>query len=361
MKKIGSIILATALLLCFSGCGLWMNGSYRSEIPHREDSNAGTHLSTEVSSYSQLCDTLLQMISNGTQSEVIYFVNMDSNQMKFHMPRAIEEVTQKTPLGAYAVESINFESGKNTGKNAVEVSISYIHGRSEILRIRKAESADDVYKIIDSALNNCDVSATIYVNDYEAFDATQYVQDYVDLHPDICMEMPQVTATVYPENGKDRIVEVLFSYNTSRETLRQMQQTVEPIFDSAELYVRGDGDLAEKYYQLYSFLIERYDYSFETSITPSYHLLRHGVGDSKAFATVYARMCVRAGLECAVISGAKAGESSFWNAIILDDQTLYVDLLACNASGHFQTKTKEQMTGYVWDYDIDLSASEENQ
>lgn len=358
MKKIGVTILAIALLLCFSGCGLWMNGSYRSETPHREGSNTGTHINAEVSDYKQLCDKLLQMISNGTQSELIYFVNMDANQIKFNMPRAIEEITKKAPLGAYAVESITFESGKNTGKNAVEVSISYIHGRSEILRIRKAESVNDVYKIIDSALNNCEASVTIYVNDYEAFDAIQYVQDYVDLHPDICMEMPQVTATVYPENGKDRIVEVLFSYDTSREVLRQMQQTVDPVFDSAELYVRGDGDLLEKYYQLYSFLIERYDYTFETSITPSYHLLRHGVGDSKAFATVYARMCVRAGLECAVISGAKAGEGSFWNAIIIDDQILYVDLLACNASGRFQTKTKEQMSGYVWDYDMDLTSPE---
>ena len=44
--------------------------------------------------------------------------------------------------------------------------------------------------------------------------------------------------------------------------------------------------------------MERYDYRIETSITPAYSLLRHGVGDSRAFAVVYAAMCQQAGLEC---------------------------------------------------------------
>ena len=72
---------------------------------------------------------------------------------------------------------------------------------------------------------------------------------------------------------------------------------MKPVFESAVLYVSGDGAEKQKFSQLYAFLMERFDYKVETSITPAYSLLRHGVGDSRAFATVYAAMCRLAGLE----------------------------------------------------------------
>ena len=50
------------------------------------------------------------------------------------------------------------------------------------------------------------------------------------------------------------------------------------------LYVSGEGEDFQKFSQLDGFLMERFDYKFETSITPAYSLLHHGVGDSRAFA-----------------------------------------------------------------------------
>ena len=113
------------------------------------------------------------------------------------------------------------------------------------------------------------------------------------------MEIPQVTAAVYPDRGEERIIEITFTYQTSRQALRSMQNTVGPIFTSAELYVSDDSELEEKYSQLYSFLMQRFDeYKIQTSITPAYSLLRHGVGDCEAFTNVYTAMCRRAGLDC---------------------------------------------------------------
>ena len=164
------------------------------------------------------------------------------------------------------------------------------------------------------------------------------------------MEIPQVSVNIYPDSGEERVMEISFTYVNGRDSLRNMQSIVAPIFSAAELYVQGSEDNSQKYEQLYSFLMERFDYTIETSITPTYSLLRYGVGDSKAFALVYSAMCQNASLECRVISGTRNGEAYYWNQINYDGTEYHVDLLACNDLGEFAVMNPSEMPGYVWDY-----------
>ena len=162
--------------------------------------------------------------------------------------------------------------------------------------------------------------------------------------------MPDVSVGIYPENGTRRVVELKFTYQTSRDALRSMQGQVRPIFDAAVLYVSGDGEDREKLNQLYAFLMERFNYQYETSITPVYSLLRHGVGDSMAFAVVYAAMCRNAGLDCQIVSGTRDADAWYWNIVRIGERCYHVDLLESYALGGLQTWDDDQMEGYVWDY-----------
>ena len=92
----------------------------------------------------------------------------------------------------------------------------------------------------------------------------------------------------------------------------------------------------------------RNDYTVATSITPAYSLLRHGVGDSRAFSVVYAAMCQDAGLECQVVSGTRQGEAHFWNMLCIDGVWWHIDLLGSPTA--LQTMSDGEMAGYVWDY-----------
>ncbi len=74
------------------------------------------------------------------------------------------------------------------------------------------------------------------------------------------------------------------------------------------------------------------------------------MGDSEAFAIVYAAMCRAAELDCYIVSGTRGGEPWFWNIIRADDLYYHVDLLQSKDAGAFQMLTDEQMQGYVWDY-----------
>ena len=190
----------------------------------------------------------------------------------------------------------------------------------------------------------------VLVNDYVTTDFVQLVRDFVDLNPDVCMEMPQVVASIYPESGSERVVELSFTYQTSRDTLRVMQKYVQPVFEAAVLNVVGEEGESAKFSRMYSFLMERNDYRVETSLTPSYSLLRHGVGDSKAFAVVYSAMCREAGLDCQIVSGTRDGNPWVWNIICEDGVYYYVDLVRSVSYGTMMRMTEGNMSGYVWDY-----------
>ena len=348
MKKIILSILLLAFLL--SGCSTWMDGEYHSVKPHAAEGNKLSDDVVSVSGYNELKEALVEMVTSGKQNSTIYIAGVALEDIDQYMNTAIMHVFQTCAVGAYAVEEITYDSGTSGGVSAIAVDVTYIHGRQEILRIKNTTSMDGAKNIIAAALRNCESSTVIHISEYEKLDVEQYVQEYVNTNPHLCMELPQVTATTYPNQGQERVLEIFFSYQNSRSDLQSMQNTVAPIFAAAELYVQSSDGESQKYDQLYAFLMERFDYKIETSITPVYSLLRYGVGDSKAFAMVYSIMCQNADLECQVVSGTKDGEAYYWNMIRYDDRNYHVDLLANSEAGEFAVMIPEEMTGYVWDY-----------
>lgn len=350
MKRKLTLFLLVLLCLMLSGCNLSIDGNYHSVQPHQDERVEQLRESVTAASYTELREVLTQLIENGQQSSVIYMSGFQTERITDYMNRAIGLIKRENPVAAYAVEKITYDIGTNSGMPAIAVKIEYLHNRSEILRIRKAVDMQAAFLMIENALYDCEAGLLVRVNAYEEVDFTLWVQDYVEAHPDICMETPQVIAVSYPETGKDRLLELSFIYQTNRESLRTMQQYVRPVFEAAVLNVSGEETQYDKFSLMYSFLMERNEYQLETSLTPAYSLLRHGVGDSKTFATVYAAMCRRADLDCQVVTGTKDGVPWVWNIISLDGEYYHIDLLDEGNESKFRLLTFEDMHGYVWDY-----------
>lgn len=348
MKRIIFMLVAVSLLL--SGCASLFDGSYVSVTPHKEQNTQTDSGSIHVKNYDELCDALANMAQSGTESGILYVSHYDQSKVDGDMEKAVKRTLEKDPIAAYAVDEVQWELGTNSGQSAVAVTISYVHDRTEIRKIRQAEDLKAAESIIAEALQDCETGVVLYLQSFTKTDFVQLVEDYADRYPQYVMETPQVIVNLYPDKGAARVVELKFSYQTSRESLRAMQNQVRPVFTSASLYVSGDAQDREKFSQLYSFLMERYDYQLETSITPAYSLLRHGVGDAEAFASVYAAMCRAAGLECLTVSGTRWGEPWYWNMIEDNGKYYHVDLLRCSQEELFYERTDEEMEGYVWDY-----------
>lgn len=348
MKRI--IVGAIVLCLMLSGCSSWMDGHYASVKPHMEQKPQDDGEITAVSNSQEIREALTSMIESAVESRTLSVENMPSGALDNNIQRAIQYTLNNNPIAAYAVEGIDYEIGITGGVSAVVVTVHYNHNRTEIQQIRQVQGMNQATGLIRAALDELEPGIVLHVSDYVTTDYAQLVEDYSLQQPDEVMEIPQVIANVYPDRGLERVVELIFTYQNSRETLRQMQRYVQPRFTAASLYVSGDEEQEVKFSRLYAFLMETASYTVETSITPAYSLLRHNVGDSRAFATVYAAMCRRSGLDCRVVTGTKEGEPWFWNIICENGNYRHVDLLRSYGDGMYQKLTDAEMVGYVWDY-----------
>ena len=344
--KILILLAATALLL--TGCGLY-EGSYVHVTPHLEQVAESQSEVVSASNLLQLRSVVEAMVGQGMEEGVIHVADFNQKLLENNMNEVATHIKESYPVGAYAVESIEYEIGTKSGRPAIAVTIAYRHNRIEIQQIRTVRTMDNAAIVIGNALANMESALVMEVELYEDVDFSQIVSDYAEKSPDTVMEIPQVAAATYG-SGRSRVVELTFAYQTSRESLRTMQSQVRPVFDSAALYVSGEGADSQKFSQLYGFLMERFDYTLETSITPAYSLLRHGVGDSRAFAVVYGAMCRQAGLDCQIVTGTKDGNPWVWNIIQDDGNYYHVDLLRNSAAGEFRKYVDDEMDGYVWDY-----------
>lgn len=345
MRK--AIILIAVMGLLLSGCGNWMDGRYVSVKPHTDKQQQLQQEVVVVSTYTQMRDALVSMVEGGLQSGTLSVEAFEEQAAKHNMDMAIEDVTQNNPIGAYAVSAITYEQGISGVTHAIAVTIQYNNNLAQLRSIKNADSMEEAKGLITAALAQLHSGVLIRVPDYEKVDYEQLLQDYADANPDLVIEVPGVTANTFPYEGADRVVEVKFTYQGNRENMRGMKEQVADVFDSARLYVSGEGEPLEKYAQLYSFLNERFAYQYDTSITPSYSLLCHGVGDSRAFAVVYAAMCREAGLPCEVVAGTRDGAPWFWNIICDNDIYYHVDLAH---EQNFVMFSDAQMEGCVWDY-----------
>lgn len=348
MKRVCSLTVIFCMCLSLAGCG-WFDGSYVSVKPHLESRQTLQSDTLSAVDYRSLVDALKEMIAKGTESAPIIVADYKMGSVESGMASAVENLTTMDPMGAYALERVDYELGTSGGLAALAVKITYRHTWAEIQRVRKTPNVSSAESLIADALGSFSTGVVMNVENYSTRDFTQVVEDYATAHPETVMEMPQVTEVLYG-SGRSRVVELIFSYQTSRDSLRQMKQHVKPVFDAASLYVSGSGSQRQKFSQLFGFLMERFDYTLETSITPAYSLLCHGVGDSRAFATVYAAMCRAAGLDCRVVTGTCSGEPHTWNILVDSGQYFHLDLLKSHESGQFKLLRDWEMSGYVWDY-----------
>lgn len=347
MKK-NVLCLALCLCLVLSGCG-WLDGSYVSVTAHQSQHQQTVAQTLVASNYRGLVNAFSGLISDGTESAVINVAGYPAQTLEQGVVAAISHVMASYPLGAYAVSDMDYEIGTNNGIPALAITITYRHSAAQIQAIQTVANTEKALEAVADALEDYASEVVLLLERYTEEDYSQAVRSYAEEHPDTVMEIPQVVTNIHG-TGSKRVVELSFTYQNSPEDLRQMQSQTKPVFDAAALYVSGDGRDRQKFAQLYTFLMERFPYQIETSITPAYSLLRHGVGDSKAFALVYAAMCRKAGLTCLTVTGTCAGEPRTWNMVLDDGNYYHLDLLWCYENSAFQELTDPEMSGYVWDY-----------
>lgn len=348
MRKIVALMMCLCLLL--SGCSFWSDGSYSSVKPHEEPTNQTVKPAVNVASFEQLLTALASLVESGAENGVLSMEYEDEEAARAALNDAIEDVCQTNPFAVYGVGNISYTLNTGSERHMASVQIDYLPSRVRSNEIQRVQTPADALKIIMQCLNDCDAGVVLYLENPEQADYAQMVADYALTYPQKVIEAPAVTVSLYPKQGQTQIVEIKFAYQTSRAQLRTFQNQVATVFASAFQHVVGNWTEEQRAERLYNFLMNRYEYNIQTSITPAYSLLMHGVGDSRAFAAVYQAICRQANLDSYVVTGTRDGAPWVWNAVQIDGEYYYIDLLRCNEGDGFHLYTQAEMANYVWDY-----------
>lgn len=349
--KCSVIACLLAICLLFGGCDMGFEGDYiwQQSHPIPEATEGGQSIS--ASDYKSLYAALEQAVEAGVPQLTVSVASYDRTTVEQDVAKAVDALRKQNPVAAYSVQDITWELGSIGGEQVVVAQLTYLYDQAKLKRILTVADNNAANDAISMALQICVSNIVIRVKSYEDMDFIQLVEDFAFENPQIVMETPQVNVSIYPESGSDRVVELQFTYQTSRDTLRNMQTQVATVVEAAVDMVSVTAHPRGKYAQMYALLMERFPiYTQETSITPGYSMLVYGVGDSRAFATVYAALCRQAGLECLTVVGARNGEPYYWNIIHIDGIYYHMDLLRSKEEGKFREMTDQEMEGYVWDY-----------
>lgn len=343
MKRILPLICMLALL---TGCSLVPN-EYRSVTPH-ETINATLPDAVEVEDFVSLKNAILRFVKAGSEGGIIRAITYQGN-VEEDLVQAAYEVARLDPVGAYAVDYLSHDCVKILNYYEINLAITYRRTGREIAAIQQAYTPEQLQGQVERSLRMFDDRLALQVTEDQKYDIPAIVENYCRADPVGMVEKPEVSVSVFPDSGRERIVEVEFLYEHTPEELTQMREAVEESIDAAAEYIRYRHSDRDKTTLLYTYLTQRFTYAPGTTATPIYSALCEGVADPTGLAYGFSLICKTAGMECYLIDGLLDGEAHIWNIVEDDGDYRHVDLSRCILEyGSLWLQTDWEMNRYYW-------------
>ena len=367
--RIKGMALLLALVCLCSGCAELYSGGYVWETEHKdpyaykEETEEPTEQTepelATVSNYYEIMSQLRGFVNNGVQHGQFLAENYDGD-LGQELSEAFSAIAAADPIGAYAIERIDYSRVNQGDAWLVTVDAVYRHSVSEIAAIPSVRGNERAMGIIADKLEHFEPSVTLRISGYGETDFPAVIRSYCLAHPNTMIVMPEVSAEVYPDSGNVRVVDLQFRYPEEKEKLQGMQSEAASVLVSAERYAQYAANDKEKLSLIYSYLSSRFFYTEDEENGSVYRLMCEGVGSSQSVASVVAYLCQRVGLECLLVEGAKLrstdGETGevqeyLWNIVCIDGQYWHLDFQqdALNRLDSCRMRSDADMEDYRWD------------
>lgn len=347
-----------ALSLTLTGCTALLDRDYIDITPYNPAQTAeGDSSVLRAESYQELVNALMYFVTQGADEGIVRLY-VDSPDLEADLEAACLEVVQESPLGAYAVEHIKYSVTPLVTYSEAQVQITYRRSREQIASIANATGITAIRSELRSALSSFDREQVLrisYFDSDETFIPTLVRQAYLSV-PAAALDYPDITVAVYPDSGRQRIVEIGLTYHQDVEELLSHRDDLERklVQMTASLpTLEGDHLLHE----LLTDLLDACTYSPEGGDT-AYHALLEGSANSEGLSLALAAFCAQADLSCLVVEGTLQGNPHFWNLVKTSQGWLHLDLTTCDGKEFtFCQDSVMEKAGYVWDVDA-LSQSQ---
>lgn len=362
MKRTLCALLVCALILgCLTGCGSIFDRRYSSVTTHQEQSASDEDASIlRAETYADLVSCVQHFVSMGQLTGTVH-VYKYSGDIEADLEKACNEVQTEDPLGAYALNGIEYNYSRIISYYECTFQFSYRRGIEDITAIVSAYGNGMIRDLIQSSLSAFDGSLAIRTSSFYTDPSNLYtlVQEAYYSSPGTAMGYPDVSISIYPDSGETRIAEFTFSYDWTKTTLTQR---AEEVASAAATLVgqdtAADGTVAGL---LYSRLLQQTTYLPDGSANV-YSALCLGSADSEGIALAYSLLCQQAGITCQLVKGTLDGQPHCWNIITLGEDSWHLDVTRSDLEGSFLYGDSAMSSfGYSWsqeDYPVCGSSDE---
>lgn len=355
MKKCLAIMLCLCLMLSAAGCGSMFSADYYFSEPYREGDSASEGEETELRNYAALRAAILDMVYARETNAMLRFGSY-AGSLVDDLAAICLEIKSSTPIGAYAVKDINYDTTRIVSYYTAEIEIEYKRSAEEINSVVSVNGLGELGSHILSVLE--EYGAETVVKIYSSAADEEYISSLVAesyfADPFLLPAQPEVLVEAYPDAGPDRIYVLDFRYDAMPQRLTEMDALLEESArgiaermgrdDDANLYLRAAMLLGANCVE---------DESGEWADT-AYGCIVEGRASSLGFAMGYKALCDSLGLECVVVRGErneKGVSPHSWNIITLDGMNYHVDVsrITENPAGAFLLSDSDLWGEYDWD------------
>lgn len=348
-RPILALTLAGSLLL--SGCSSLLLRDYSSVTVHSAAPTVESdQLTIRVESYQDLVNTLLYFITQGQEEGVIRLYNYPYDVNR-DLEAACTEVVQEDPLGAYAVDRIQYDVVPIVSCYEASFRLTYRRTHEQVACVVAATGASSIRSELKKALSQFQEESVLrisYFDEDETYIQSLLRQAYFS-SPGTALEFPRFQINFYPDSGRQRIVEILFDYELDQAELNRRKTALSRLAReiSGDLWdAEGDSGLLK----LRQAILSTASYDPQGGST-AYHALSEHQADSLGLAFAMCLLCQELEYPCQVVEGTLDGSTHYWNVLLTEGGYRHVDLsrpLEDDADSPFLSDRQVVQEGYQW-------------
>ena len=347
-KRLFALLAASALLL--AGCSTLLERDLSQVDPHNTaPTTEGDPSILRADSYQELVNALIYLINIGAEEGTIRLYTESENVEGF-LSDACLEVIQEDPLGAYCVEFIKYNVDPVVTYSQAQVDITYRRTREQVASIVQATGVTAIRGELESALSSFSTERTLrisYFEEDEAFIRNLARQAYYSV-PACALGMPEVSVSIYPKSGRQRIVEILLEYPLEHSQLEKRRDELNRELDRLARDLTRDGrtPLALEAARA---LLEEGTCDPEGGATP-YDFFDTGSASGEGISLTFAALCQKLELSCRVVQGTWEGEPWIWTVVRTAEGWRHLDLSRLEGEDRpLYTDQQLRGLGYFWE------------
>ena len=226
MRKRALLVLtALSLMLSASACASVFAASHSYVTEYSDEiESIGDSSGTEIKNYSQLKNAISDMVNSGQTAGELSFSGY-TGSVRDDMAAACYEIKTQTPMGAYAVDELNYELNRIVSYYTAEISISYRRSIQEIEAVVMLNGVSSLRSYVTEAVN--EQSGRLVLRIFSSIVNEEYIRNIVSdaylNNPLMSAREPYAGVTGYPAEGMNRIYEIELDYGMDADEMTELR------------------------------------------------------------------------------------------------------------------------------------------